>query len=203
MPVLKLPNNKILEVAVNNKCGITSAISIMCYPYFNKHLARRGSNELIKKGLFSKSLDRAGWVKSDYKVAIVRDPISRILSCYADRVLIKNRKNVKENVTDWDYFINNLQKIQEEYKDIWHHSYPQVNRLGRDPSIYDKIFNTKNLNNEFPKFIGELYNTKIPSIHTKSSGSIKNKINLTDKHLELIKEFYKEDYKYYGDYFDQ
>jgi hypothetical protein len=117
--------------------------------------------------------------------------------------LIKNRKNVKENVTDWDYFINNLQKIQEEYKDIWHHSYPQVNRLGRDPSIYDKIFNTKNLNNEFPKFIGELYNTKIPSIHTKSSGSIKNKINLTDKHLELIKEFYKEDYTYYGDYFDQ
>ena len=201
MPVVQLPNKKILEITVSNKCGITTAISVMCYPLLGKHKARGSSRELLQQNLWAKSLAYSIWQQPDYKICIVRDPVKRIASCYADRVLIKNRENVKQEVYSWDIFLTNLAEWQDKYRDIRKHTYTQVSTIGKDPSIYDEIFTTEQLSTTFLDYMETISGVKIPPTIAKDSRNLKETFSVSDSHIDMIKEYYKEDYEYWGSYF--
>ena len=202
MPVVKYPNNKIIEVACSNKSGISTVIDVMTHPYFDKAAGRKGKAQLIRNSVWFKSRKfLPEGTNIDYSIAIIRDPVQRIASCYADRVLKKNRNGSNEAIPDWNYFVENLDKVRHQFKDIGKHSIPQSALLGISPREYDYVFNTRQLGNEFVKTFQKLTECTIPPSHSKSSGNIKSRFEITEKHRNLIKEYYQDDYLYWSEYF--
>ena len=201
--IVQFPNKKTLYVACSKKCGTTSATSIMGYPRAQSHMARQMKTVLNQHGEWWKTVPRSPHKLNeiDYKYAIVRDPVNRIVSCFKDRVLLKNRNNIKNEVDNWEDFINNLDYFRNKFIDLKRHSLPQVNVIKKDPSFYDEIYTTQEISNKFLNNISEIAECKIPPIQTKTSHKIPQNFIVTEKHVEIIKDYYSDDYSYWGDYF--
>lgn len=202
MHTIKFKNGTIIQVACPNKSGISTVTDILGYPFFNEFRARAGRSELLKSGQWIKTENYSKeWIVLK-KIAIIRDPISRTASCYADRVLKKNRDNSRKHIPNFDYFVKNLKEIQIKFPDIKMHSETQIHWLGTDPDVFDYIFNTKQLSSEFTNIISELSGVKVPNTsHRKSSRGLSKTFEITKEQKDLIKEFYADEYKYWADYF--
>jgi hypothetical protein len=204
MPVVVFPNEKVVRVRCPNKSGISTVTDILGYPFFNNFRARGGRSELIKGKKWFKEINdpELETLSIDVNIAVLRDPVSRLASCYADRVLKKNRNGSRDEIPSWDYFVRNLEDIQSKYKDLFIHSRTQLHWLGEDPSMYDYVFNTKQLSVEFASVISKTSGVDIPTTsHRKSSRGLSNSFNITDEHRKIIKEFYADEYRIWGDYF--
>lgn len=202
MHTVRFPNDKVVQVTCPNKSGISTVTDILGYPFFNEFRARGGRSRLLKTGNWIKTNNYSKEWVIEKKIAIIRDPISRTASCYADRVMKKNRNNSRDTVPSFDYFVRNLKQVQEQHHDLLVHSQTQLHWLGTDPNYYDYIFNTKQLSVEFANIISEISGVKIPTTsHRKSSRGLSKSFEITEEHKRLIKEFYADEYKYWGDYF--
>lgn len=203
--IVKFPNNKLLFVACSKKCGTTSITSILGYPRVGKHAARQMKKILVPHQEWFKTLDRSPYQLTDIenKIAVVRDPVRRLSSCFLDRVLLKNRNNIRNEVNNWEDFINNLEyfRSKEEYTDLRRHSFPQVLVIGKDVTLYNKVFKTSEIGNQLVSYVGALANCKIPPIQTKVSSPVKQEIVITEQHRKIIKDYYSDDYTYWGNYF--
>jgi len=203
MPAIILPNNKTLEVRVSTKCGTTSVESIICYPYTKKHMARKASNVVRNLNKFSKSISTTDW-QPDFKIAVVRDPVKRLASAYADRIAIKNKENLQNTIKNWQDFLDNLSELQKNSHDILKHTRPQTHRLGTSIDYFDKIFSTKQLSNEFLIYMKEISGENIPpTVAHATKKNLTSQIQITKKQIDFIKDFYAVDYKFYSTYFDQ
>ena len=204
MSIVIFPNKKIVKVMCPNKSGISTVTDILGYPFFKEFRARGGRSQLIKESKFFTERDPAKTqnLKLDCKIAIVRDPVSRTASCYADRVLKKNRNNSRETVPSFDYFVRNLKEVQEKHHDLLVHSQTQLHWLGEDPKYFDYIFNTSQLSNEFANVIGKISEVDIPNTsHRKSSRGLSSSFEITEEHKDIIKDFYYKEYQIWGSYF--
>lgn len=203
MIVTVFPNEKAVEVAVATKCGCSTVVDVLGYPHFNGFRARSGRAKLLKEKKYFRNIDR---YTEDFpivsKIAVVRDPVERLASCFADRILKKNRNGMREHITSFDYLVNNLESLQKQFVDLRQHSRPQVMWLGEDPTYYDHIFTTKDLQTGFTPVISKISGVEIPQTsHRKPTGRLKNTFEVTDQQKKIIKEFYEDDYKFWGDYF--
>ena len=189
--IVSFPNKKVVSVAVTRKCGSSTAYSIMGYPRTGVH-DRDNKEVLFHNNEF--------WIYEDecphdidYRFAIIRDPIERLLSVYRHRILIRNKDNVKDKCPTWDSFVNNIEHIQKNYYDVALHSHFQTDKLGLDPTAYDKIFLTDNIDNTFVPCIKEISGTNIPPIKLKPTKQFNDGIVVTQQHVDLIKEYYRDD----------
>ena len=150
------------------------------------------------------------------KIAIVRDPIKRALSCYRDKVIkwklldnavlessddaitIKGRPSFRD-------FVFNVDSYSKMNRFIRVHMFPQIHYIGSDVSYFDKIIpiqNISDVNILLRDTFGEL-----PLIHhhNMTKGSDKNetdqRIHIQDDEREHLLNFYKKDYKVFGDFF--
>ena len=203
MPAIILPNDKTLEVRVSTKCATTTVESIICYPYTKKHMARKASNIVRNLNKFSKSISTTDW-EPDFKIAVVRDPVKRLVSAYADRIEIKNKENLQSTIKSWENFLDNLQFLQENSHDISKHTIPQVARLGTSVDYFDRIFSTRQLSNDFLDYMKDISGETIPpTVAHATKKNLTSQIQITKKQIDFIKEFYAVDYKFYSAYFDQ
>lgn len=195
-------NGRAVKVSVGNKCGNTTAIDVLGYP-FHGFRARSGRAKLMKAGVYFRNEDLAPEDANIVaRIAIVRDPVQRLASCYADRVLKKNRNGSRQYAPTWDHFVCNLEDIRKRSPDIRSHSRPQVAWTGTDNRIYTHVFTTKELSTKFTPLISQISGVEIPqSSRRKSSGGLSKTFEILPKHIEIIKDFYKEDYEVWGDYF--
>ena len=202
MHTIKFPNNKVVQVTCPNKSGISTVTDILGYPFFKEFRARGGRSELLKSGSWIKTKNYPKEWKIEKKIAVIRDPVTRTASCYADRVMKKNRNNSREAIPSFDYFVKNLKDIQEKYPDLKVHSETQIHWLGQDPTFWDIIINTKKLSTEFANEISKISDVKIPTTsHRKSSRGLSTSFEITDEHKNIIKDFYYKEYQIYGSYF--
>lgn len=148
--------------------------------------------------------------------AIVRDPLSRLLSCYKNRVLfhgdiskdIRACKKCKEaglpEKPDINTFAQNLTFYQENCKSIEHHSRPQVDFIGKDPNFYSKIYPIQNINSELWDDLNNIAGEKIltPDKKLQTGGSKIVIDQLTSENSAKIKHLYTTDYKFLGGMLD-
>ena len=202
--IVKFPNNKILYVRCSAKCGTTSATSIIGYPRAKQHLGRQMKHILReynewwpREDVYPYNINNV-----DYNVAIIRDPIERLISCYRDRIIYKNRDNVKEHVTSWNFFVNNLQELRNTYNDVYLHTNPQTSTTGTDTSVFNNVFLTKNISTEFVNYISKISESVVTASHTKRTDNLTfEEFEVTPEHIGIIKKFYKTDYKVWKNYF--
>lgn len=204
MHTVRFPNNKVVQVTCPNKSGISTVTDILGYPFFNEFRARGGRSRLLKTGNWIKTNNYSKEWVIEKKIAIIRDPISRTASCYADRVMKKNRNNSRSKIPSFDYFVKNLKTIQETFGDLAVHSRTQIHWLGEDPDFWDEIYNTNQLNTGFTNSISQISGVQIPNTsHRKGSGGLSKSFEITNEHKEIIKSFYAKEYEIYGSYFAQ
>lgn len=195
--VVKFPNSKVVSVSVMNKCGTSTTFGTLGYPRLGK-IVRNISRYLRPENEYWEANKDCPF-DIDVHVAIVRDPVDRMFSVYKQRILSRNWENIKDDVTSWDYFVTDFVRIKNQYKDIEIHTIPQVDRHGNDPSKFDFIFNTNELIEKFIPKMSEISGTIIPAIHMKKTNN--PPIEITDNHRLLIKGYFEDDYKYWGNYF--
>ena len=197
-------NNKRILVSVANKCGSSTCITIMGYPFLGEFRYRKATQQLHRNNWQVTSIKKmqSEVIKSyPVRVAIIRDPIERFVSCYKDRVCQRNKDNTRSKIPNFSYFLNNINVIRQESRDIKNHTESLVFSYGSDANLYTHIINTKNINTEFIPLIEKISgSTNIPVAFWKNSFKAPA-ITPTEIEKQIIKEIYKKDYDTYGKYF--
>lgn len=150
------------------------------------------------------------------KACVVRDPVSRFLSAYSNRVVFFrdmerelasnpamraafNERNLSA-VPDLDSFIRNLAHYRALSPNIWLHTERQIYFLGPHEHFYDAIFNIKQMD-LFENFIRDQSGVEIHVPHMQAGGDKIDKDVLTQEHLDILYALYREDFEIYGQYF--
>lgn len=123
------------------------------------------------------------------RLAIKRDPVSRFLSGFKNRVL----QHRKCDTTDISEFLDNFEEISGRNKDIATHFRPQYSYLGKDPSVYTHVFDLKEID-QVKVLLEDLFERDLPPIRLQRSKG--PKVDLTEAQVRRVKEIYKGDYKY-------
>lgn len=189
-------DNKIL-VSVANKCGSSTCITIMGYPFLGEFRYRKDTKQLPRNNWHVTSLNKMQTevIKSyPVRVAIIRDPIERFVSCYKDRVCQRNKDNMRSQIPNFSYFLKNIDVIKQKSRDIRNHTKPLVSSYGIDTGLYTHIINTKNINTEFIPLIEKISEcTDIPVVYWKNSFAITD-ILVTEEEKTMLKKMYAIDY---------
>jgi len=194
------PNKKTISVNVANKCGSSTVLGTLGYPRLGE-VVRHISPGLRQYGEYYENNEDIPFDPL-YKFAIVRDPVDRMTSIYRQRVLQIGLDNIKDEVVDWDYFVINYKDIELRYPDIHKNGHKQIDAIGTDASLYNKIFNTKNLSSQFRLEISKISEVQIPIVHMKhTKQNIGSDIIINESHIEMIKTYFSEDYIHWGNYF--
>ena len=202
--IVTFNNEQKVSVTVANKCGSSTAISILGFPIIGPFRYRKEIKKINKRQWQEINLQNTqfNFFKDiTYRIAIIRQPVDRIVSCYKDRVLLKNKDNTQSFIKDFNYFVLNLNKIQKQSRDIKNHTQSLITSYGLNPNFFSHIFLTKNLQIDFIPLIEKISNVKnIPNNFYKNSFKAPA-ITPTEIEKQIIKEIYKKDYDTYGKYF--
>jgi len=201
--LIKYNNNNKILLSVANKCGSSTAISIAGFPLIGYFKYRKETKHIPLSNwrvcTFT-SLPKKIILDYDVRVVIFRDPVERFISCYKDRILLKNKDNIRMHVADIDYFIKNYKKIINLSRDVANHSKSQYCSYGNNLELFTDIINITEIDNKFKSIIEKTSNTfDIPLFRNKTSSKAAP-ITLNESQINQIKSLYKEDYKMLQNY---
>ncbi|MCJ9430234.1 sulfotransferase family 2 domain-containing protein [Kordiimonas marina] len=157
---------------------------------------------------------RADWEATAHleSFVIVRDPIQRFLSAYANRVLhhgeldrwrIKNgslslRRAPRPSLED---FVDYLEDYQADSEAILHHTRPLRHFLGGDLSRFNHVFRIEELD-QVVTFLSRHTGLTLTLPHSQTGGPKLTRDRLSEKHLMKLRDYYAADYAllngYYG-----
>lgn len=148
----------------------------------------------------------------NWKFAVLRNPMDRLVSCYRNRVmrgrgqkqlqsrspeLVAKGLNTKP---DFGTFVAEYDTFCALSSDIKGHSRPLSYFLGRDPSYYDRLFRLSELK-ELMTELGHRI-TNLPQLmHLQTRGAETWVGEITDGTRNRIRELFDEDYKLFGAHF--
>ncbi len=150
-------------------------------------------------------------IKDYFRVAMVREPISRFLSAYGNRVIAHKELSMykaEEGLTqanleptpDLDLYIERFHEYRRAHPSILHHTRPSAFFLGTDASYFTKLYTPADMD-QFVADIAERTGTTM-TVGRAQTGGPKFKVDdLTRKQQNKIKKLYKEDYKTFGKFF--
>ena len=150
-------------------------------------------------------------IKDHFKFAVVRSPISRLLSVYKEKILLMRvlfwrleRKNLKAmgltKTPDFECFVDNLDAYRKASPMIEGHTQPLSYFLGQDPSWYSEIYNIAELRDRGYSMISQKTNTDIKLPVKNSWGPSRVKVSQTTRNQ--IQQKFAEDYYLFGHWFD-
>ena len=146
------------------------------------------------------------------RLAVVRDPLSRVLSCYRNRVAEKGalsearvgpalaERNLKPDPS-LSEFIGAFKRYQRVSPEVMHHSSPLSVFLGTDPSYYTKIYALSNIG-EFVAHVSETVGQQLELEHLQTGGpKLSVEADMTEQERAKIRRIFAEDYQIFGEYF--
>ena len=154
---------------------------------------------------------RKGAISDHLKVAVVRDPVKRIVSCYANKVVAQGalkRARISDAQAEAGIvrkptiaqFVRDLETYQSLSPMIRHHSRPLSFFLGRRPEYFDRLFRMDQL----PELV-ELVAARVDRVpelrHAQKSKSSDVVVALSSEDRRRIEERFSEDLEIFGDRF--
>ena len=145
------------------------------------------------------------------KIAVVRDPISRLVSAYKNRVLYFQQisrsdfesYNIPSSLTkepDLNTFIEYLPEYRK-IPSIAHHTNPQTFFLGDNIGYFDRIFRFEKLR-EVETFLGDRINATVTLPELRTEGPPISGSSLSREMRLRVIEYYRSDYKFLVDYYE-
>lgn len=131
-------------------------------------------------------------------ICIKRDPVSRFISCYQDKVL----KEGKLNRISIDNLLENFEEIirsndhphmsNPKVNFLWYHFAPQAELFGKDQSYFSRVFDLSEVGTGLKTYLENKWEIELPEVHCrKRAGS---SISITEEQKNKIKEIYSIDY---------
>jgi hypothetical protein len=190
----------ILAVVVPQKCGISTVTNILAYHLTNQSVSKTKCRRTLSRAqclINPGQLEEQFYIKwanpkPDYVFAVVRDPIQRLLSAYRDRVYTKNIDQF-DNPT-WEWFCNNFKDIVFANTDVGRHCRPQTEWFGKNVSLYDQVFYTKDINTKLKPIVENITGISIPDLYSNASQHVE--LNISDQQVNFFKNYYKWDYEF-------
>jgi hypothetical protein len=143
--------------------------------------------------------------ESYFKFAVVRDPLERLLSAFANRVVyhgelsetylrclkgesagLKPNPSLREFIGDFD-------RYRQASWHVRHHTDPQIRFIGTELSYYNRIFSFSELG-EIPDALQTAVGVRIALPHEQRGGPKLAVAELSKDERRKIVEFYREDY---------
>lgn len=160
-----------------------------------------GDEYSIQNGIGQQLITNMGYyykgfkeVNSPVKVCVKRDPVSRFLSCYTDKILRERCANLTV-----DDILNDQNVLKQGRLDgvnpgyyLENHFLPQTHYLGEDISYYDIVFDVSEVGTKVKNFLEEKLGCNLPELHTRKQ---EKKPDLTEDQVAKIKQIYAIDYK--------
>ena len=142
--------------------------------------------------------------------AVARNPLSRLLSAYKNRVLFHNdiwkdakacekcKKAGLPTKPDINTFVENLSFYRKNCSSILHHTRPQTAFLGDDPNFYSKIYPINSIDSELWADLSKITGETIPAPlkRMQTGGSNESIGEVTSDNLAYIENLYAADYKF-------
>jgi Sulfotransferase family. len=145
------------------------------------------------------------------RLAVVRDPIARLLSCYSNRVVYHSElspqkaRRVLRNTDlpfdpDLSTFVANLRPYMAAVESIHHHARPLVDYLGGDAQYYERVYGMKDIG-DFTADVNRLTNKQVQLPRLQTGGPKLSADMLSEAEKAKLREIYAEDYDVFGDKF--
>lgn len=158
-------------------------------------------------GLASR-LDKA----NHHKIAVVRDPIDRLLSCYRNRVVhhrelcseMLSAQALREGLVpdpSLAKFIDCFDLYRAHSHPIAHHSEPLVYFLGERPEYFSKIYKVNDVNGELVKDLMTVFGVQLTPEYRQTGGPTLSRYDLLPAQVAKIQRFYEQDYATFHRYF--
>lgn len=147
-----------------------------------------------------------GW----WRFTVVRDPLSRLLSVYSDRVdgrreLFNSPKIRKQSKLppdpDADFFFQNIEEYKQLASVVKHHALPVRLFIGPKPLKYDRIFTVA----QIPELEGELSRICKTDVVVPRFNASKKKLDfntLNPRTQSFLADFLQEEYDHLNAFFE-
>lgn len=192
-------NGKIVEFVHIPKCGGTSVKTMMLeasgFDWQNSPASDWGlpanQRKYMKEnrrfiGQFKKNKYNR---RVDYTFTVIRDPVSRMISAYTNRVLYY--KKIPD--PGWDKFIRMMPNWPNF--DIKHHTQLMCVHIGTNPQSYNAVFTTSEIGTKVSRFLSEIADKEVKPLERQRGGTEKkHKIIPTEEQINKIKTRYQKDY---------
>lgn len=151
-------------------------------------------------------------IKTHVKFAIVRDPLSRVLSCYEDKILsgeafrnnaaaAKARAAGLELVPSFEAFVDKLEMFQQVSPVVHRHSQLLSFYLGNQPEWYDRIFDISALG-EMRDFVCAHTGTSVALPHKNKTTKVVDRAAISGATKDKINSLFANDIELYGKWFE-
>lgn len=145
------------------------------------------------------------------KLALVRHPARRLLSCYANRVVHYRELSVKalgvnafsESLPpdpDLPTFLDKLDGYRRISESIHLHSQPMTDFLGDDPGFYDHMFDISEIS-KFDDLVQRHTGQPFRSPHLQTGGPSVDMADISPARAEAIRARYDGDWRAFGAHF--
>lgn len=142
------------------------------------------------------------------RLAVLRDPVRRLLSCYGNRVVHHRelsrakagRRLARADLPldpDLPTFVRNLAEYRRAVPSIDHHARPMVDYMGRDPDFYAGLFRMEALS-DFTAEVARITGVQPALARLQTGGPKIDADSLDARDRRLLEEHYAEDYACYG-----
>lgn len=146
-----------------------------------------------------------------YRFTVVRDPLSRLLAVYSNRVLeygdLKRSMRMKRGRADLpmepdpDFFFQHLAEYCAVSSSIQHHTRPTATYTGRRLGRYSKVYRTGELG-LLARDLAEISGQAIALPHANRSGTRLSLGDLSASTRAALREKLDFEYRFLADYFD-
>ena len=152
-------------------------------------------------------------VEDHWKAAIIRDPVSRMVSAYRSQVLHykrletgRARARLEEaglSVTpSFSEFVSNLPGYQRAVNAIARHTKPLSFFLGTDPSWYDALYDLSEID-ALAAEINRRCKTDVPLRHRQKEGPVMGADAVTEADATRVRELFETDYTLWAPYWTE
>ena len=139
-----------------------------------------------------------------HRIAVVRDPVARLLSCYSNRVL-HHRELSRDKALrplrraglpyspDLSTFVANLEGYCAAVPAIQHHAAPMVTYLGDDPAYFARIYTMSELD-QLVEDVAARTGRRAPLQRLQTGGPKITADALSSAEIDRLRDFYAQDY---------